>query len=193
MRSKVSILASFTILAFLAVIALAVNWDNPESQTADEMLSSGETPTYANTGPIPTPKEVRAQYERVSQAQASPAPSEVSEVPAAESTLSVKGTWSLQLLGENFREVSVTLFQSGNAIFGTRSASQGKTSLEATASGSVNGSRMDLDIITLKSITLYRATLTLAGDSASGSYEAFSASGNSWTGEATGRRTVPSG
>jgi hypothetical protein len=98
----------------------------------------------------------------------------------------------LQLLGENPREVSVTLFQSKNAIFGTGSVSQGNTSLEAAASGSVGGGKMILDIVTMRNIALYRSTLNLTGDSASGSYQAFSAAGDTWTGDVEGLRTVPS-
>jgi hypothetical protein len=98
----------------------------------------------------------------------------------------------LRLLGENPRDVSFTLFQSDNVIFGTGSVSQGNASVEAAASGSVRGEQMILDIVTLKSITLYRTTLNLTGDSAAGSYQAFSAAGDTWTGDVEGLRTVHS-
>jgi hypothetical protein len=201
MRLKVMILASFTVLAFLAVLALAIDWENTEGRSVEELLAteegyeaiSGATPwqerailknTSENSDifePIPgtlsggamNAKESRSLAESASQTQEQPNTTQASEVPAAESVPTVKGTWSLRLLGDSPRDVSVTLFQSGNAIFGTGSVSQGKTSLEAAASGSVNGDQMNLDITTLKSIALYRATLTLTGDSASGSYEGF--------------------
>jgi hypothetical protein len=193
MRSKVLILASFTILAFLAIIALAVNWDNPETQSVDEMLSSGEVPTYTlNPGELPiSARESRRLIESASQTQEKPEIPQVSKVPAAESVPTVKGTWSFQLLGESPRDVSITLFQSGNAIFGAGTLSQGKTLLEAAASGSVNGDQMSLDITSLKSITLYRTTLILNGNAASGSYQAFSAAGDAWKGDVTGRYNVP--
>jgi hypothetical protein len=219
MRLKVMILASFTVLAFLAVLALAIDWENTEGRSVEELLAteegyeaiSGTTPwqerailknTSENSNifePIPgtlsggamNAKESRSLAESASQTQELPNTTQASEVPAAESVPTVKGTWSLRLLGDSPRDVSVTLFQSGNAIFGTGSVSQGKTSLEAAASGSVNGDQMNLDITTLKSIALYRATLTLTGDSASGSYEGFSATGDAWSGDVTGLRTVP--
>jgi hypothetical protein len=185
MRLKALIWASFTILAFLAVIALAVNWDNPDSQSVDDMLSSGETPVYSNRVPALTPQEVREQYQLASLAQVT-TPSKASEVPSAESTPSVKGTWLLQLLGQNPAEARITLFQSGNVVFGTGSVTQGGTALEAASSGSVKGEQINLDITTLTSTTLYRATLTLSGESASGIYQAFSATGDAWTGDANG-------
>jgi hypothetical protein len=193
MRLKALMLGSFMILALLAVIALAVNWDEPESQTVDEMLNSGETPYYTPSATPPlTPQEARAQYMNSLQPQApiTPAPTQVSTVPAAESTLPVKGTWSLQLLGENPEEASVTLYQSGDAIFGNGSVSQGNIWSEAAASGYVKDDQMSLDITTLRNITLYRATLTLSSDSASGSYHAFSATGDSWVGDITALRSA---
>jgi len=222
MRLKVLILASFTILAFLAVLALAIDWENAQGRSVEELLATEEGYAALDPGIAATPwqqrailkntskdtdifepipgtlsggamnaKESRDLAESASQTEVQTNTSQASEVPAAESVPTVKGTWSLQLLGESPREVSVTLFQSGNAIFGTGSVSQEKTLLEAAASGSVKGDQMNLDITTLKSISLYRATLTLAGDSASGSYEAFSAAGDAWTGDVEGLRTVP--
>jgi hypothetical protein len=220
MRLKAIILASFTILAFLAVLSQAIDWENSNGLSADELFATEEG--YAYTGvtppqqrailkntsensdifePIPgtlggsatSAKESRNLAEIASQAQEQSSTTQSSAVPAAESVPSVKGTWSLRLLGDSPGDVSVTLFQSGNAIFGTGSVSQNKTVLEAAASGSVKGDQMNLDIIkTQKGITLYRATLNLSGDSASGSYEAFSAAGDAWTGDVEGLRTVPS-
>jgi len=226
MRLKVLILASFTILAFLAVLALAIDWENSQGLSVEELLATEEgysalNPDFPGTGatpwqqrailrntskdsaifePIPgtltagamNAKESRSLAESASQTEEQPEPSQTSEAPAAESVPTVKGTWSFRLLGDSPRDVSVTLFQSGTAIFGTGSVSQDKTLLEAAASGSVKGDQMNLDITTLKSIALYQATLTLTGDSASGSYEGFSVVGDAWTGDVTGLRTVPS-
>jgi hypothetical protein len=221
MRLKVLILASFTILAFLAVLALAIDWENAQGRSVEELLSTEEGYAALEPGPAVTPwqereilrntskdtdifepipgtltsgalnaKESRSLAENASQAGEETGKSQASEAPAAESVPIVGGTWSLQLLGENPSDVRVTLFQSKNAIFGTGSVSQGSTSLEAAASGSVRGDQMILDIVTMKNIALYRATLSLTGDSASGSYQAFSASGDTWTGDVEGLRTA---
>jgi hypothetical protein len=217
MRLKVMILASFTILAFLAVLALAIDWENSYGMSADELFATeegytsytGTTPwqeremlrnTSKDTSifePIPStiagggsnPQESRNLAENASQAQKQPEATQASEVPAAESVPTVKGSWSLQLSGESPGNVSIALLQSGNAIFGTGSVSQDKTLSEAAASGSVSGNQMNLDIVkTQKGTALYRATLTLTGDSASGSYQGFSAAGDTWKGDVTGNR-----
>jgi hypothetical protein len=43
----------------------------------------------------------------------------------------------------------------------------------------------------LGTISLYKQALHLNGDSASGDYQAFSASGDTWTGSAEGLRIAP--
>jgi hypothetical protein len=224
-RLKVLILASFSIIAFLAVLALAIDWENAQGRSAEDLFATeegyealnsimsgmGASPQLQremlkNTSenpeifePIPgtlagvttSAKESRNLAEGASQIQEQPETSKATEGPAAENVPTVRGTWTLQLPGESPRNVSITLFQSGNAIFGTGTVSQGKTLLEAAASGSVNGDQMNLDITTLKGITLYRTKLTLAGNSAAGSYEAFSAAGDAWTGDVReGKRTM---
>jgi hypothetical protein len=186
MRLKSLIRASFTILAFLAVIAQAVNWENPDSQSVDDMLSSGEIPVYSDRVPALTPQQAREQYQLASLQQTQLTQTQASAVSSAESTPSVKGAWSLQLLGQSPAEARITLFQSGNVIFGRGTVTQGETPLDAAASGSVKGGQISLDITTLESTTLYRTTLTLSGESASGSYQAFSATGDAWTGDANG-------
>jgi len=189
MRLKALIRGSFTILALFTVIALAVNWDNPDSQSVDDMLSSGEIPIYSNRAPALAPQQAREQYQLASLQQTQLTPTQAS-APSSGSTSSVKGTWSLQLLGESPEvaraDARVTIFQSGNVIFGTGTVTQGETALEAAASGSVKGDQISLDIVTLESTTIYKATLTLSGESASGSYQAFSAAGGGWSGDANG-------
>jgi hypothetical protein len=218
MRLKVMVLACFTLLAFLAVLALAIDWENPEGLSADELLAqpegytshTGTTPwqeremlrnTSKNTSifePIPstiagggdTPQQSRALAQSASQTQTQAEAPKASESTTAESTPSAKGSWSLHLLGQSPRDVSITLYQSGNAIFGKGDLSQGNTSSEAAASGSLSGNQMTLDIITLQSVALYRATLTLTGDKVAGSYQGFSVSGDTWTGDVSGSRTA---
>jgi len=220
MRLRVLILACFTILAFLAVLALAIDWSNPYGKSVEELFAEeegsqsissspglGANPqmqreALKNTSnnsdifkPIPgtlaaggrSAKESRSLAESASQNQG-----QTSEAPAPEEAPTVKGNWYLQLLGESPAEISIIpLYQSGNAIFGIGSVTQGGTALEAAASGSVKGDQISLDVVTLESTTLYRATLILSGETASGSYQAFSASGDSWSGDANGSWTVP--
>ena len=50
MKIKILILPSVLILAFSAIAVYAVNWDNPSSQSIDQMLS-GSTTGENNTPP----------------------------------------------------------------------------------------------------------------------------------------------
>jgi hypothetical protein len=66
MRISMLILLSLLSLAFLTVIALGINWNNP-SNDADEMISSGETTTITPPpGLAATPKLSREQQKNKS-------------------------------------------------------------------------------------------------------------------------------
>lgn len=124
------------------------------------------------------------------------------ETPAAEDTAStqpetsssgeasVGGSWSFTLDESTPKEMVLTLFQSGDAVFGTGSINMGDNTLVVAASGTANSDSMDLDVTSIGTISLYRIALNLDGDSASGSYDAFTASGETWTGNAQGVRSV---
>lgn len=109
--------------------------------------------------------------------------------PSSTSSGSVSGSWSFELTDNSLKNVVLTLFQSGDAVFGTGSMNDGNNTLIVAASGSTDGDKLNLDLTTLGSINLYRLALTPSGDSASGDYQAFSASGSSTTGSAKGTRS----
>lgn len=102
----------------------------------------------------------------------------------------VSGSWSFELSDSTIKNTVLTLFQSGDAVFGTGSMNDGNNTLVVAASGSYDGSKLNLDMTTLGSINLYRLALAPSGDSASGDYQAFSANGQSWTGSANGTRSA---
>lgn len=101
------------------------------------------------------------------------------------------GSWSFKLKDSTLKEVVLTLFQSGYAVFGSGSMNNGNSTLVVAASGFPEDDQLYLDMTTLGSINLYRLTLTMSGDSASGDYTAYSANGQSWTGSAEGTRSAP--
>lgn len=110
---------------------------------------------------------------------------------ATPSAAMASGSWSLELKDSTLKEIVLTLFEHGNAVFGTGSMSNENSTLLVAASGFLDGDTLDLDLTTLGSINLYRLSLTTSGDSASGNYTAFSASGQSWMGSAEGIRSAP--
>jgi hypothetical protein len=59
-------------------------------------------------------------------------------------------------------------------------------SLVVSTSGVVEGDRLNLDVVSQKTINLYRLALIVNGDSMSGDYRAFSSSVDPWTGIAKG-------
>jgi len=50
MKIKILVLSSLLLLAFFVIAVYAVNWDDPSSQSVDQMLSGNET-GYINTLP----------------------------------------------------------------------------------------------------------------------------------------------
>ncbi len=112
------------------------------------------------------------------------------EPTSSSGAASVGGSWSFTLDESTPKEMVLTLFQSGDAVYGTGSINTGDSTLVVAASGLVDSDSMNLDVTSIGTIGLYRIALDLDGDSASGSYNAFAASGETWTGNAEGERSV---
>jgi hypothetical protein len=240
MRLKIILLSLLLFIAFLAVNALCIDWDNP-SNSADEMISSGEVKVYKNpTGFAPTPqaqreleknkssldwtmpstltgggdsaKESRSQAQSsdsqetdISTNAASTSTDETTsasgtskatdtELPPAQSeeanVAGVDGSWYFVLNDSVERDLAVILFQKGNDVFGAGKIKVGETTLDATVSGSVVDSALDLDVVSLGTINLYKLKLDLSDGSASGEYQAFASSSDTWTGSAEGEKTA---
>lgn len=112
-----------------------------------------------------------------------------SELPPTETaTISVSGSWSFELNDSLIRDMALALFQSGEYVYGAGNMREGNTTLQVAASGSVNDNEMDLDIISLGTINLYKLKLELNEDLGSGKYLAFSATGETWSGSVEGVR-----
>ncbi|HPJ29781.1 MAG TPA: hypothetical protein PLZ42_00135 [Methanothrix sp.] len=65
-----------------------------------------------------------------------------------------------------------------------------KSASQAAASGTVVGDRLELDLVSIGPIALYRFDLSLSGDLVSGNYSAYGSDGSSWSGTASGSRTA---
>jgi hypothetical protein len=121
---------------------------------------------------------------------AAPAPAQA--VAPAEPT-SVSGGWSLELTDSASRTAVLTLFQSGDAVFGTGNVNlDANTTMMATASGTLTDNKLNLDLVTLGKVNLYRLALMVSGESATGDYTAYSPNASPSTGSAKGTRTVAS-
>jgi hypothetical protein len=137
-------------------------------------------------------KESRAQAQSNDAAADASAESTATaeDTTTASESAKIAGGWSLELNGEKSQQMVLTLFQNGNSLFGTGSLTDGDTSLVVTASGTADGENINLDVTSAGTINLYRLNLTLSGDSASGEYEAVSASGNTWAGSVDAIKTI---
>ncbi len=105
------------------------------------------------------------------------------------------GNWSFVLNdstnNSRLKEVALALTDSDHVIFGSGSIAEGNETQQVTASGLEDGNRLDLNLTTLGTVNLYMLSLTTNGDSAAGEYRAHSADGQSWTGNATGTKSLP--
>lgn len=234
MRMKSLVLSALLLLAFFAKNdAYSVNWDNPESQTVDQMFAgdsgaplngeyaSPQASRAAQAGqknkailnlPVgstlssgaTTPQQARSDETN----QINPTQPVVTKIPSAEpkqttvgtepvrqtaspDTTSVTGSWSLELKDSASRNAALTIFKSGEAVYGTGNINLDPTTVAmATASGTIKDDKLSLDVVSLGQVSLYRILMTLSGDSATGSYTAYSPGSSSpINGTATGTRS----
>ncbi len=104
-----------------------------------------------------------------------------------QASANLAGSWSLDLRDSSARTLSLNLLQSGSVVFGKgiMTSSDGG-SQEIAATGTVDGSKVYMDIISMKEVGLFKLGLSLSGSSLSGSYDAYSPSGAPRTGMASG-------
>ncbi|HNX40113.1 MAG TPA: hypothetical protein PKK11_05980 [Methanothrix sp.] len=246
MRYISLILLSLLSIAFLAILAQGINWDDPTND-ADEMISSGETQTITPpAGQAATPKLSRDSQKNKSSlewtmpstlsgntdsAKASRAAAEATgesesdtttsadettvetastesvaagstaataatadtELPPAQTetaVMTVGGSWSLLLNDTEQKDLAVSLFQKDGDVFGAGKMRAGESLMDVALSGTVDGSRLELNVVSLGTISLYKLDLDVSGDAATGQFLAISTSGETWTGNAEGQKTA---
>jgi hypothetical protein len=225
MKIGVLILSSLLLLAFSNISAFSIDWNNPESQTVDQMISGGDQGTVSfPAGLSPTPSASRASQVgqkgkdilsttivgKLTTAASNPQESRnqtenqttttqqvaVNTTESIQTNVSAKpalvsGSWSFELTGVEPRTASLTLFQSKDAVFGTGNLDlDANTTLPVAASGVVACDKLNLDLVSLEKVNLYRLALTVSGESAEGSYTAFSPVAEPTQGSANGERSA---
>lgn len=100
--------------------------------------------------------------------------------------LSPTGTWSLNLVDSLQRVVALNMSQSNDVVFGKGTISVGSRGQNASATGTFNGNRLNLDVLS-DDLTLFRLSLTMNGRSLSGDYHGYSVSYVPWKGIAMGK------
>lgn len=148
---------------------LGTTGNNPQDTRTQDQPQTGPVQNEAINTTVPEPAQV---------------------VAPTEPTL-ISGGWSLELTDSSLHTAAFTLFQSGDAVFGTGNVNlDANTTLMATACGTLMDNKLDLDIVTLEKMNLYRLALMVSGESATGDYTAYSPSASPSTGSAKGTRTV---
>jgi hypothetical protein len=113
------------------------------------------------------------------------------ELPPAElEVTSVGGSWYFTMNDSAERDLALVLFQNENDVFGVGKIKEGNNTLDVTVSGAVADAVLDLNVVSLGTISLYKLKLDLSGDFATGEYQAFSSGSDSWTGSAQGEKTA---
>ncbi|OPY49831.1 MAG: hypothetical protein A4E49_02913 [Methanosaeta sp. PtaU1.Bin112] len=108
-------------------------------------------------------------------------------VPAAQD---LRGNWHLLLQGGVPGETQLFLVQNRDAVFGRGNLYLAGSTSSVSASGQAVKDVLYLDLINAETLVLYRCTLTMSKDFLSGSFAAFDAYGQAWSGTIQGSRSA---
>jgi len=155
-------------------------------------LWSKEANATSRTSPDQSQEPAPEEAEADSQQSASTAQAELDRNPPGEFTspaaVSAQGNWSFELRDSKIRMLYLSLHQSNGVVFGNGSMNDGTETQETSASGSIQGDKMTLDVISAGTTNLYRMALTMSTGSAEGEYVAYSSGQETWKGMAKGLR-----
>lgn len=142
---------------------------------------SSPTATYLGTPPAGAEMDVQPDVQPTAN---------TADVEADPEGANVTGAWSLDMSGDITKHIDLSLTQNKDAVMGYGAMMGGNGTQRVTASGSLTGGRIALTIMPINSIDLYKLDLSLDPHT-SGTYTAYSASGDTSSGDVTG--TAPSG
>ncbi len=150
-----------------------ITGNNPEYSSA-----SGPSTTYLGTPPAGAEMDVM------------PTTNTLTTNTADAENANISGAWSLDLSGELTRHIDLSLTQNKDTVMGYGAMTGGNGTQRVTASGSLSGGKIMLTVMPINSLDLYKLDLSLDSNTA-GSYTAYSANGDTWSGDVTG--TAPAG
>jgi hypothetical protein len=157
MRIRVLMLSSLVLLAFFAINAFSIKWDAPGSQSVDQMFAGDNRSTSAVSG-ITRDVKIGSFSSGSSGTESTP----------------ISGKWSMEFNYGSPPKATLNLFQDGDVVYGTGVLIlDPKTNLEVAAGGTVMGDKMNLDMISMGNVSLYSISMTVIGNSASGTYTAY--------------------
>jgi hypothetical protein len=187
-------------LAIFAANTCAIKWNDQGSQTVDQMFSGDnrsldtESDTgVVHTGSFNTESSDAGSVDSMTSGDypSSQAPTEA-QIPSSGGSATISGRWSMELNYGAPPKASLNLFQNENVIYGTGViVLDPKTNLELAASGTVMGDKLNLDMVSLENVSLYSASMTVIGNSASGTYTSYRPNAAPISHTITGIRFVP--
>ena len=128
--------------------------------------------------------------DNASTATASTADTELPPAQTAAAAANVGGSWSFLLNDTQEKDLALSLFQKDGDVFGAGKMREGEGIVDVAVSGTVTSSTLQINLVTLGTISLYKLDLDLSGEAASGRFQAISTSGETWTGNADGQKTA---
>lgn len=109
------------------------------------------------------------------------------EFPQSTPSISnIAGSMSLVLTDSTNRAVTFVLAQSGDVVFGKGSMTSGGATQDVSATGTVSGNKLNIDLLSLNDVNLYKLSMDINGKSLSGSYRVFASGQTPLTGTITG-------
>ena len=169
-------------LAIFAADTCAIKWNDQGSQTVDQMFSgdnrsldTGYDTGIVHTGSFNTESsDTGSVNSMTSGGYPNSGASMGARTPVSGGSATISGRWSMELNYGAPPKASLNLFQNEDVIYGTGDiVLDSKTSLEVAASGTLIGDKLNLDMVSLGNVSLYRASMTVIGNSASGTYTAY--------------------
>ncbi len=151
---------------------------------AGASASAAPVTTTSGTAPVraggPVAIGTGMQYE--GQAPVAPVTTTLGTAP-----LNAAGSWSLNLVDSVARGLNMTLFQNAGIVMGYGTVAIANATQPVTVAGAVTGSAINLYVTAEDGSAVYAMALAQSGNSVTGSYNAYTASGQTWVGTATGR------
>jgi hypothetical protein len=195
MKIKVLLISSLLLLSLFALNTHSQDYYSGSAHAeraawaANSNAGVLNTPIHGNNSSgATTPKQTEKPEPNQTKTTESAVSNDTS--PKQIETVSIPGNWSLEIADNVSRNATLTLFQNGDTVFGKGSFREdGNNTLTVAAGGSITGNKLDMDLITLEKMSLYKISMTVSGDSAIGSYTAFSTIGSPSKGTAKGLRT----
>ena len=200
MRIGISILSALILLSFFTINACSIKWDEQGSQSIDQMFA-GDNRSISSESGVTRNVDTGSSSSGSFGTESSNADQKGQEPIAANSdaqtqsqssvTTAIQGKWSFEFNFGSPPKATLNLFQNEDQVYGTGViVLDPKTNLKVAAGGTVMGDKMNLDMISLGNVSLYSISMTVIGNSASGTYTAYRPGASPISGTATGLRSV---